>query len=114
MTGRLFRRQKRHVIVVLLICLYASVGKATTVVMPTDLNMIIGARGIVRAKVLSIGAGLDEKTGLVCTYIKLVVREVLKGDITSREITLREPGGETSDRVSAVFGSPKFAVGEHV
>jgi hypothetical protein len=110
----LLRLRHRPLPVILFICLYSSVGKATTVVMPTDLNMIIGSRSIVRGKVVSISAAFDEKAGLVCTYVRLKVREVLKGDISSREITLKEPGGEASDRGSVVFGAPQFEVGEHV
>jgi hypothetical protein len=82
--------------------------------MPTDLNLIIGSRAIVTARVLSVSAALDDTTGLVCTYVRLSVREVLKGDITSREITLKEPGGQLGGPVTVVFGAPTFAQGERV
>ena len=114
MTQRILRLLPIPFLAVLVICACASVTTATTVVMPTDLNMIIGARAIVRGRVLSSSAALDEKTGLICTYVRLSVREVLKGNIAAREITLKEPGGDAGDRESLVFGTPRFDPLEHV
>src|SRR5215471_1807622 len=114
MTQRPLRLLPILILAVLVICVCASVTTATTVVIPTDLNMIIGARTIVRGRVLSSSAALDEKTGLICTYVRLGVREVLKGNIATREITLKEPGGEAGDRGSLVFGTPRFDPLEHV
>src|SRR5262245_20093532 len=114
MTNKSVPLLARQVLVTLLVCLCASISRATTVVMPTDLDMIVGARAIVRGKVVSINTALDDRTGLVCTYIKLSVREVLKGEIAQGELTLKEPGGETGGRASVIFGAPQFAVGEHV
>src|SRR5215469_11629645 len=114
MTQRILRLLPIPFLAVLVIGACASVTTATTVVMPTDLNMIIGARAIVRGRVLSSSAALDEKTGLICTYVRLSVREVLKGNIAAREITLKEPGGDAGDRESLVFGTPRFDPLEHV
>src|SRR5262249_37581160 len=114
MTNKSLRLLTRPALVILLVCLCASVSRATTVVMPTDLDLIIGARGIVRGKVVSINAAFDDKTGLVSTYVKLSVRQVLKGDIAPGELILKEPGGQTGTRVSVVFGAPQFEIGEPV
>jgi hypothetical protein len=89
-------------------------ANATTVVMPADDDMIVGARAIVEGKVLSISARLDDQSGRIFSYITIRVNEVLKGQITSHRIVLKEEGGEVGNLGSAVFGTPKFEVGEKV
>jgi hypothetical protein len=90
------------------------IGFATTVVIPSDDEMVIDSRAIVRGKVLSIGASFDRDQNMVFTYVTLRVHEVLKGQITSREIVLKEPGGEAAGYGSLIFGAPQFTPGEHV
>src|SRR5690242_8818972 len=96
-----------------LFCFAVSV-RASTFVIPTDDEMIIQARAIVRGKVLAIESGLDEKQNYVCTYITLKVQEVLKGQITQRKVVIKEPGGEYGSRGTLVFGVPEFSTGENV
>ena len=60
-----------------LICLAQS-AQATTVMIPPDDDLIIGARAIIRAKVLSVSCAFDEHQSIY-TYITLRVREVVKG-----------------------------------
>jgi len=101
---------------VLLFCLLGcaqSIG-ATTAIVPPDDDLIIGARVIVKGKVLSIESSFDERQGRIFTYIKLKVQEVLKGEVTERKITIKELGGQVGDRLSVVYGNPQFAVGERV
>ncbi|MFP5265689.1 MAG: putative Ig domain-containing protein, partial [Blastocatellia bacterium] len=100
----------------LLICLLAAAGSAlaTTVVTPSDDDLIIGARAIVRAKVLSIESGFDERHTSIYTYITLKVQEVLKGEITERRIVIKELGGQVGDRISVIYGNPHFMRGERV
>jgi len=97
----------------ILLCVAASV-RASTFVMPTDDEMIIRARAIVRGKVLAIESGPDDKQGFIYTFITLKVQEVLKGQITQRKIVLKEPGGQYGNRGSVVFGTPAFSTGENV
>lgn len=87
---------------------------ATTVIIPSDDEMIVEARAIVRGKVLAIESGLDEQQDRIYTYITLKVQEVLKGQITQRKIVLKQPGGEYGSRGSLVFGAPTFEIGENV
>ncbi|HXG67626.1 MAG TPA: putative Ig domain-containing protein, partial [Blastocatellia bacterium] len=100
----------------LLLCLLgcARTGFATTVVIPNDDDMIIGARAIIRAKVLSVGSGLDEREDRIFTYVTLRVQEVYKGEIAERKIVLKQEGGQVGDRVSIIFGTPQFTPGEKV
>ena len=99
-------------LVILLGCAQSSFS--TTAIVPPDDDMIIGARVIVRGRILSIESRFDEQQGRIFTYIKLKVQEVLKGQITERKIVIKELGGQVGDRLSVVYGNPEFALGEQV
>jgi Domain of unknown function (DUF4214)/Putative Ig domain/Ig-like domain from next to BRCA1 gene/Matrixin len=103
----------KSLILVFSILAVAQSALATTAIMPSDDEMIVGARAIVRGKVLSVEVGLDGQN-LVFTYITLKIKEVLKGQITERKIVIKEPGGEIGNRGSLVFGTPQFARGDRV
>lgn len=87
---------------------------ATTVIIQSDVEMIVEARAIVRGKVLAIETGLDQQQDRIYTYVTIKVQEVLKGRITRRKIVLKQPGGQYGSRGSIVFGAPEFAIGENV
>lgn len=95
----------------LLFC--SQIAVATTVITPSDDDLIIGARAIVRAKVRAIETRIDDD-GTVYTFITLRVQEVLKGTITERRIVLKELGGEYGSLATVVFGRPEFNLGERV
>src|SRR5215467_5023332 len=92
----------------------AAAANATTAIIPSDDQMIIASRAIIRAKVISQSCGFDSRHNIVYTYVTLRIREVLKGQITSSEIVLKEPGGQVDSLGSVVFGSPTFTSGEEV
>jgi hypothetical protein len=92
----------------------AQAASATTVVIPPDDDLIIGARAIVRGKVLSVVCGFDQQQGRIFTYVTLRVREVIKGRVSERNITLKEPGGQVGTQGSVVFGTPQFKPDEEV
>jgi hypothetical protein len=102
--------------VVSLFCFAGCAGNtfATTVVIPSDEEMIVGARAIVRARVSSLNSALDEGRGAVFTYVALQVEEVIKGQIGASGIVLKQPGGEFGDRGMIFHGSPRFVQGEDV
>ncbi|PYP87630.1 MAG: hypothetical protein DMF61_09775 [Blastocatellia bacterium AA13] len=87
---------------------------ATTVIVPSDDDLIIGSRAIVQAKIISVVASFDEQRSCVFTYTTMRVREVLKGRITTSEIVIKELGGQAGDTGTVVYGTPQFAVGERV
>lgn len=99
--------------VCLLFC-FATTARASSFIMPADEDLIIGARAIVQGKVISITCQLDEPSGRVFTYVRLRVREALKGQIEQQEIILKEEGGEARGRGSTVPGTPDFEKGEKV
>jgi hypothetical protein len=92
----------------------AAGARATTVIIPSDDQQIISSRAVVRARVISQVCGFDSRHDIVYTYVTLRIREILKGEIGSREIVLKEPGGQIANRGSVFFGSPRFASGEDV
>src|SRR5438093_770600 len=96
------------------VCCAAAGARASTFTIPTDDDLVIGARAIVRGRVRSISCQIDDQTGRVFTYVRLRVREVLKGQISDREIVLKEEGGQTDNRGSIIFGTPGFEKGEKV
>ena len=100
----------------LLACLFgaAHVAFATYAVIPPDDDLIIGARAIVMGKVLSVASGFDESQGRIFTYVTLRVREVIKGQNISRNIILKEPGGQVGTQGSIIFGTPQFRPDEEV
>ncbi|HKG23145.1 MAG TPA: putative Ig domain-containing protein [Blastocatellia bacterium] len=85
-----------------------------TVVIPSDEEMVVGARAIVRARVLATSSGPDEEKAAVYTYVTLQVEEVLKGRVVAGRVVLKEPGGEFAGRGTIVYGSPRFDPGESV
>jgi hypothetical protein len=100
-----------------MVCFVVSLSagaRATTVIIPTDDQLIISSRAVVRARVISQACGFDSQHDIVYTYVTLGIREVLKGDIGSREIVLKEPGGQVGSRGNVFFGSPRFTSGEEV
>ncbi|MFY9571366.1 MAG: putative Ig domain-containing protein [Blastocatellia bacterium] len=88
--------------------------RASTFMLPTDDDLMIGARVIVRGKVISTGCRLDADSGRIFTYIRLRVQEVFKGEITEREVVLKEEGGQVGTRGSVIFGTPQFQKGDRV
>ncbi|HVG20029.1 MAG TPA: putative Ig domain-containing protein [Blastocatellia bacterium] len=83
-------------------------------IIPSDEDLIIGARAIIRGKVVSISSGPDDNQTEIYTYVTLRVEEVLKGEVTARNVVIKEPGGESGGRGQVVYGSPQFNAGEDV
>jgi hypothetical protein len=110
-------RTRKPILVKLFLCIglicFAKTSFATTVIIPSDDQLIIESRAIVRGRVLSVESGLD-KQDRIFTYVTVRLQEVLKGNLTQRRIVLKQPGGEYGNRGSLVFGTPQFKVGENV
>ena len=100
--------------VCLLLCGAFQTTLASTAIIPTDAEMVIESRAIVTGKVLEISTGIDSSKGLVFTYIRLRIDSVLKGQISTSEIVLKELGGETAELGTMIFGMPKFEEGQQV
>jgi PKD repeat protein len=84
---------------------------ATTIVMPTDEQLVDKAALIVSGTVVATTP--VDREGAIWTETKVAVARTIKG--TSAEtITIHEPGGMLGDRLTRVYGAAEFAAGEHV
>lgn len=84
---------------------------ATTIVLPTDEQLIAKSPVIVDGTVLSSEA--VERDGRIRTETRLSVARRLKGE-TADVITINELGGIVGERITKIFGTPEFAEGERV
>jgi PKD repeat protein len=89
----------------------ASAASATTIVLPTDDQLIRKSPVIVEGTVISSGAVLRGEG--IWTETKLAVDRTLKGDAAG-ELTIREVGGEIDGRITKIYGSPVYQPGERV
>jgi PKD repeat protein len=94
-----------------LMIVFAGIASATTIVVPTDDQLIRKSPVIVEGTVLSTTA--VERGNAIWTETRLAVNRTIKGDVTG-EITIREIGGQIGDRITRVFGAPEYTVGERV
>ena len=105
---------KSLIVLLLFLLCSAQSSFATTVITPSDDDMVIGARAILRGKVVAIESSFDAQTERIYTYITIKVQEVLKGQITERRVVLKELGGQVGDRTTVIYGNPQFKKGEKV
>src|SRR3954462_8140818 len=91
--------------------LLASAASATTIVLPTDDQLIGKSPVIVEATVIRSAPVL--RGDGIRTETKLAVDRTLKGDVPT-ELTIREVGGEIDGRITKIFGSPVYQPGERV
>src|SRR6266571_140211 len=89
-------------------------ARATTVVMPSDTEMIVNSRLIVTARVISVTSAWDDQRSMVWTYVELLVDRTLKGELPDRTIVLKQMGGAVGDSGVYVFGQSRFTPREHV
>lgn len=86
--------------------------EATTVRIPQDEDLIIGARAIIRGRVLNVASAFDGER--IFTYTTIRVQEVLKGQISQRRIVIKEQGGQVGSRGSIIWGTPQFVPQQNV
>ncbi|HJQ39756.1 MAG TPA: PKD domain-containing protein [Thermoanaerobaculia bacterium] len=89
----------------------AAAASATTIVMPTDEQLIAKSPVIVTGTILSTNA--VERDGAIYTEASVTVESAIKGQV-AQTITVRELGGETNGRFSKVFGAAELKSGERV
>ncbi|HEX2836482.1 MAG TPA: PKD domain-containing protein [Thermoanaerobaculia bacterium] len=86
-------------------------AQATTIVLPTDEQLISKSRVIVEGDVLA-SAPFD-RNGSIWTETNIAVLRAIKGE-ASGTIAVREPGGTLDDRITQIFGGPEFESGSRV
>lgn len=93
---------------------FAAPGHTTSVVSLADEALVNGADMVVRGRVVSVEVVEFDVGPGVFTDVVLQVDERLDGTVTLPVVTLRIPGGQTSDRHIVVEGMPHFAVGQEL
>jgi PKD repeat protein len=91
--------------------LFVSAALATTIVLPTDEQLIRKSPVIVEGTVISSMPVLRGEG--IWTETKLAVDRTIKGDAAG-ELTIREIGGEIGGRITKIFGTPVYTPGERV
>jgi PKD repeat protein len=97
-------------------CILAILGmvlpaSATTIVMPTDAQLVTKSPLIVEGTVVS--SAPVERNGGIWTETTINVDRVLKGSAPGT-IVVREIGGAIGNRISKIFGTPEYGEGERV
>ena len=83
-------------------------ARATTVVIPSDTELIVNSRLIVTTRVISVTSAWDDQRSMVWTYVELLVDRKLKGELSDRTIVLKQMGGAVGDSGVYVFGQSRF------
>ena len=91
--------------------LFAALANATTIVMPSDDDLIGKSPVIVDGRVVS--SATVEQDGRIWTETVVTVDRTLKGS-AEETIVVREIGGELDGRVTKIYGTPEFKNGERV
>jgi PKD repeat protein len=95
-----------------ILMLLASVAvHATTIVLPTDEQLIAKSPVILEGTVLSSAA--VDRNGSIWTDTVVSVTRNIKGR-TAGTITIHEIGGILGDRVTKIYGTPVFTIGKQV
>jgi len=91
--------------------LFAVAAGATTIVMPTDEQLVDKAALIVSGTVVSTTP--VDRDGAIWTETKVAVARTIKGS-APETVTIHEPGGMLGERITRIFGAAEFVQGEHV
>ena len=92
----------------------ATLATATISVPVPDHDLVHQSVAIVVGQVKTIESFSDPQEGRIFTLITLTVAEVLKGEVSVTELTIKQPGGTVGGVHTWVFGSPEFTPGEQV
>ncbi|HNH85447.1 MAG TPA: hypothetical protein PL157_23975, partial [Acidobacteriota bacterium] len=87
---------------------------ATTAILLPDDDLIVSSRLIVRGQVIARESQWDASHERIYTYVTIRVDEFLKGNLSSRELVIRQLGGEVGPTAQVVFLSPEFSPSEEV
>ena len=93
--------------------LAAKVNATISVPVP-DHDLIHQSVAIVMGQIETIESFSDLQENQIYTHITLTIDDVLKGDVSATELTIKQPGGAVGDTHTWIFGSPEFTIGEQV
>ena len=104
-------KQLAYWVVTCVSMLVGMAAQATTIVLPTDEQLIAKTPVIVDGTVLSTKA--VDRDGAIWTDTVVEVAQAIKGSAEGT-IIVREIGGMLDERITKLFGTPEFAAGERV
>jgi PKD repeat protein len=87
------------------------VARATTIILPTDEQLVAKTPLIVEGTVLRSAA--VDRGDKIWTEATIAVTRTLKGD-ASGEIAVGEVGGVVGKKITKIYGAPEYLPGEHV
>ena len=91
--------------------LFATVAGATTIVLPTDEQLIAKSPLIIEGSV--VHSAPVARGNEIWTETTVAVAHVIKGS-AGDTVTIREIGGLLDNRITKIFGAPVYSDGEHV
>ena len=89
-----------------------SASHATTIIVPTDDQLVAKSTAVIEGTVLS--STPVDRSGHIWTETRISVSNVLKGDGVGSEAIIREIGGQLDNRITVIYGAPVYKVGESV
>ncbi len=89
-------------------------ARATIAVPLSDEELAVTSRFIVKGTVRSVISAWDDTQTMIWTYVEIRSETVLKGDLASRTIVLKQAGGFDGQTGIHVFGQPNFYIGQEV
>jgi hypothetical protein len=101
-------------LLVLLLLLSSRPAFATTVVPLLEEDLTDQADAIVIGKVSAIVSHWEPHHARIVTTITIAVNEVLKGEVTTADVTLTQHGGTVGGVHAWIHGNPEFRRGERV
>lgn len=100
--------------VIVLIVLLPGIARAASGPKWTPFQLAQHADVVVTGTVAGVKTGWDRDVNAIYTYVTVNVREILKGNISARTITIKQLGGTADGVVLSVIDQPTFAIGEDV
>ena len=95
-----------------LMTIVAAAATATTIILPTDAQLVAKTPLIVQGTVVS-SEPVVRDDGRIWTETRLAVEQTLKGTAAGT-ITIRELGGQIDGRITRIFGVPGYKAGQRV
>jgi hypothetical protein len=80
----------------------------------SDDDLVRFSSAIVAGRVTDVSTGRDGKTNGIYTYVRVLVDQVLKGDVSEREIVLKQRGGDLGTEGLRISEQATFGRGESV
>jgi len=95
-----------------LTCLVPPPAGGTTFILMDEQTLMESSDIVATGTVTSITSATSDAAGTIYTYITVEPERIIKGQIDSDAMVIREPGGSVGSRRQWTFGSPEFWVGE--